>query len=288
MRGAGASGRGRPGPAEFPMEQRPGRRRTRPQGPAARLRHVLATAGDQNGRRRGRQERRPGTWALRGREQTRASPLRRGAGRVARGIVRSLERSPRPLRERSERGEERGTRRVDRRGRHGRRGPRGLGAQTAVGAEGSAWGPGRGARGRPWMWGGKPKERCRRQRQRFGSRSEQTGIVEVRRRGWRLGSPPDVTTEVPSGQPNLHPGSPARRRTRRPCLGAACVGTVRPPRGGARLPGGGRGRGRTRHETHWTVRRPREQEGWGRRERSLRTRGPRTCVAPGPGAPVGT
>lgn len=89
-----------------------------------------------------------GTWALRGREQTRASPLRRGAGRVARGIVRSLERSPRPLRERSERGEERGTRRADRRGRHGRRGPRGLGARTAVGAEGSAWGPGRGARGR--------------------------------------------------------------------------------------------------------------------------------------------
>lgn len=63
-----------------------------------------------------------GTWALRGREQTRASPLRRGAGRVARGIVRSLERSPRPLRERSERGEERGMRRADRRGRHGRRG----------------------------------------------------------------------------------------------------------------------------------------------------------------------
>lgn len=182
-----------------------------------------------------------GTWALRGREQTRASPLRRGAGRVARGIVRSLERSPRPLRERSEWGEERGTRRADRRGRHGRRGPRGLGARTAVGAEGSAWGPGRGARGRRWMWGGKPKERCRRQRQRFGSRSEQTGIVEVRRRGWRLGSPPDVTTEGLSGQPNLHPGSPARRCTRRPCLGAACVETVRPPWGWARLPGGGRG-----------------------------------------------
>lgn len=251
MRGGGRGGRAGRGEGRQVREgpPPPSSKVARPQDPAAGLR---AHPGHDRGPQWPEHGDESRTWPA-GAEAGDAGPPRAGADagfssenrdRVAwLGISFALRRGHPGRSVNGLNGERKETRRADRRGRLCRCPAGGLRARTALWAVGSArvrvlWASGQ--RHLPaWDVGWETKgDKCQQQRQGFGSRSEKTGIFEIRRIGQRLGCPSDMTMEVLSGQLNLHPGSSARRTTWRLCLGVTCVEKVRTPWGWARLPGG--------------------------------------------------